>query len=121
MTTHDELIEIERAAWSALRTGGEAATAHYATSLADDVLMLLPGGLVITNRQQVVDSMGGAPWDDVEIEDEQVLDLGGSAAAVSYRATARRGDHRYEALFNSTYVRQDGDWRLALHQQTPIG
>ena len=120
MTTRDELIEIEHAGWDALRTSGEAATAHYATSLADDVLMLLPGGLVITDRQQVVDSMGGAPWDEVQIDDEQVLELGDSAAVVSYRAKARRGDHRYEALFNSTYVRENGDWHLALHQQTPV-
>ena len=46
MTTRNELIEIEHAGWDALRTSGEAATAHYATSLADDVLMLLPRPIV---------------------------------------------------------------------------
>lgn len=37
-----------------------------------------------------------------------------------YAATARRNDTDYPALFNSTYVREDGSWRLGVHQQTPI-
>lgn len=36
------------------------------------------------------------------------------------RGQARRGDTDYEALFNSTYVLEDGSWRLALHQQTSL-
>lgn len=39
---------------------------------------------------------------------------------VVYRATAVRSGAEYEALFNSTYVRVDGAWKLALHQQTPV-
>jgi hypothetical protein len=38
---------------------------------------------------------------------------------VAYKATARRGDDDYTALFNSTYVREGDAWRLTLHQQTP--
>ena len=93
---------------------------HYETVLAHDVLMLLPGGLVIDDRQQVIDSMQGAPFDDFELADERVLELDERTAIVVYRANASRGDVEYEALFNSTYVRENGEWRLALHQQTPI-
>jgi hypothetical protein len=49
-----------------------------------------------------------------------VLELTDGCAVVAYRATARRGGTDYTALFNSTYVRARGSWRLALHQQTPI-
>jgi hypothetical protein len=120
MGTQHDLIELERAAWQALATDGDAAAAHYEASLADDVLMLLPGGLVIDDRQQVIDSMRGAPWNHFDLTDERVLELNPDTAVVAYRATARRGDHDYEALFNSTYVRENGGWRLALHQQTPV-
>lgn len=120
MSIRDELVQREGEAWRALSTGGDAAAAHYERDLAADVLMLLPGGLVIDDRQTVVDSMRGAPWDAYEITDERVVELGADVAVVAYRATARRGDHDYEALFNSTYVRQDGAWKLALHQQTPV-
>jgi hypothetical protein len=46
--------------------------------------------------------------------------LGDDAAVVGYRGTATRDDQPYTALFNSTYVREDGDWKLAVHQQTPV-
>lgn len=39
---------------------------------------------------------------------------------MAYQATAQRDGGDYTALFNSTYVREDGSWRLAVHQQTPI-
>ena len=121
MSDRQDLLELERHSWEALSSGGEAAAEHYTEVLADDVLMLLPGGLVIDDRQKVIDSMRGAPWDAFDIVDERVLALDGRSAVVAYRATARRGDHVYEALFNSTYVRDDsGSWRLVLHQQTPV-
>jgi hypothetical protein len=120
MSTRHDLLELEREAWRALSTDGETAAGHYEKLLAEDVLMLLPGGLVIDDRQAVIDSMLGAPWDRFEITDERVLELDDRIAVVAYRATAQRSDQEYEALFNSTYVRDDGEWRLALHQQTPV-
>ena len=120
MSVRDDLIELERESWRALSTDGDTAAGHYEALLADEVLMLLPGGLVIDDRRKVVDSMRGAHWDSFEITDERVLELDDRTAVVAYRATARRADHDYDALFNSTYVRDDGTWRLVLHQQTPI-
>lgn len=119
MSTREDLLKREREAWRALSTDGETAANHYQAALARDVLMLLPGGLVIDERQDVIDSMRGAPWDGVEISEERVLELGDDVAVVAYRATAHRSGQGYEPLFNSTYLRQNGNWRLALHQQTP--
>jgi hypothetical protein len=118
-TIEEELLQQERAAWEALSTEG-AAGPYYEKNLAHDVLILLPGGLVIADRDQVVDSMRGAPWDRYEITDERVLALTPDSAVVAYRVEADRGDMHYQALLNSTYVREDGEWRLALHQQTPV-
>lgn len=120
MAFDDELIQIEHAAWDALSTSGEAATVFYEEFLAKDVLMLLPGGLVIDDRAQVIASMQGPPWESFEIAEERVLPLGDDTAVVAYRGIARRDGNDYNALFNSTYVREAGAWRLALHQQTPI-
>ena len=119
-TVTEELIELEREGWQALMTAG-AAPAYYDRVLADDIVMLMPGGMVIDDRQTVVDSMRGDPWDEYEvIGEEHVLPVGEGAAVVHYRAKARRGDHRYEALFASTYARVGGTWKLAAHQQTPV-
>jgi hypothetical protein len=119
-TAIEELVQLELDSWTALATAG-AARPHYQRLLADDIAMLLPGGTVIEDRQAVIDSMSGPPWDEYELVGEaHVLPLGDHAGVVHYRARARRGDHRYEALFSSTYVRQHGEWRLAVHQQTPV-
>jgi hypothetical protein len=114
-----ELIDLERRGWAALGAGGEQAAAFYDDVLADDVLFLLPGGLAIDDRQAVVESMSGPPWDSYELRDERVVALGSAAAVVAYRATATRGDTTYDALFASTYVQRGGRWRLVAHQQTP--
>ena len=43
------------------------------------------------------------------------------AALLSYRFRGRRGDDfTYTALMGSVYVRRDGAWRMAFHQQTPV-
>ena len=120
MSTRTDLLNREHAAWRALSTDGETAAGYYATELADDVLMLLPGGLVIDERQDVIVSMRGVPWESFELFEERVVELGDDSAIVAYRATAHRSGQDYEALFNSTYVVQNGEWRLVLHQQTPV-
>jgi hypothetical protein len=116
----DEPIELERAAWRALSTTGDDAAEFYERVLASQVLMLLPGGLVIDDRRKVVQSMHGEPWSSYELSDERTIPLGADAAVVAYKATAQRGEFRYTALFNSTYVREGGEWRMVLHQQTPV-
>ena len=120
MSDHDDLIALERSAWEALSSSGDAAAEFYERVLADEVLMLLPGGMVIDSRDDVINAMRGEPWSSFELSDERVVDLGPASAVVANKATARRGDDDYTALFNSTYVRDGDTWRLALHQQTPV-
>jgi hypothetical protein len=117
---HDELWELERAGWAALSTDGEVASRFYDEVLADEPVFVLPGGLVLDDRDVIIGSMGGAPWDDHTLSDERTVPLGSGTAAVIYRAEAARGGQGYEALVTSTYVRDGGPWRLAVHQQTPI-
>jgi len=119
MTRHDDLLQLEIESWNALTTEG-AAGPFYDDLLAKDVLMLLPGGTVIDDRATVVDSMSGPPWTSFDLSDERVIDLTDESAVVAYRATAVRDGTAYTALFNSTYVLEDGDWHLAIHQQTPV-
>jgi hypothetical protein len=119
MTSEQHLIDLERAGWEALSTGGETATMFYGQVLASRAVMLLPGGMLIDDRDQIIDSMRGRPWDEFQLCDERVHHLGERAAAVLYRAEAKRGDQEYTALCNSTYIFERGRWRLSVHQQTP--
>ncbi len=93
MSQH-ELIDLERSAWKALSTSGDAAAEFYDGVLAKDVLMLLPGGMTIDDRATVVDSMKQADWTSFELSDERVLDLTrrqcGRGLPGQGRATRRR-------------------------------
>ena len=115
----DELVAEERAAWQALSTPGGAG-AYYAEHLADRVLMIFGGGMVIDDRAAALASMDGEPWSSYDIDETRVLPLGSDAAVLAYRVRATRGEHVYEAILNSTYVRAKGGWRMAVHQQSPV-
>ena len=116
----DELIELEERGWQALSSDPSAATEFYDRVLDDAVVMLLPGGLRLDDRDTVVSSMGGAPWASYRLEGPRVHPLGEDTALVAYGVVAERaGSAPYSALISSVYVRRDSDWKLAFHQQTP--
>ena len=115
----EELLELEALGWQALAVGGDGAVGFYDDILADDAIMLFPGALTVQGRPAILASMGGPPWTSYRLADQQVHPLGTDAAAVTYRVTAEREGQSYDALISSVYVRRDGRWRLALHQQTP--
>jgi hypothetical protein len=116
----DELVGLEERGWRALAADPRTAAEFYERVLDEEVVMLLPGGLRLTDRAAVVASMGGAPWASYRLEEPQVHALGEDAAVVTYGVVAQRdGSPPYSALISSTYVRRAGGWRLALHQQTP--
>ncbi len=112
-----ELVELEREGWEALTSarGGE----YYREHLADDALMAFPFGVM--TRDAAIEAMESAPpWSTFEIEDPQVVALTEDSGVVVYRATAQRaGQEPYSAVISSTFVRRDGAWKLAFHQQTP--
>lgn len=81
--------------------------------------MLFPGGMRITGRERILESLGTQPWDSFHIEDPMVLPLAANVATLVYAAKAhRKGSEPYIALISSTYV-HDRTWQLVVHQQTP--
>ena len=76
----------------------------------------------LKTREEVA-SMISEPqrWKDLKLADKQVMNLANDAALLSYRASARRADGEpYEALVSSAYVKENGRWKMAFHQQTPL-
>jgi hypothetical protein len=86
LTDHGEVLELERAGWAALSTGGEAAVRFYREVLSEEPRFVLPGGLLLDDRDAIIRSMGGPPWDHHALHDERVVPLGAGAVAVIYRA-----------------------------------
>jgi hypothetical protein len=115
------LVELEQQGWRALSSSGDAAKAFYAGLLVDDAIMIFPGGLFIKGKGPILNSMAAQPWESFTMEESVVISLSESVSLLAYRVTARREGHDvYEALVSSTYVVQEGNWKLAVHQQTPV-
>jgi ketosteroid isomerase-like protein len=109
----ETLLAIERALGGG---DGDAYRAH----LTDDAVVVVPGAAI--TREQTAHAIDATPgWDDFEISDDKLVQLTPDSALITYRWRSSRGDETYEALMSSVYVKQpDGEWKLALHQQTPV-
>jgi Domain of unknown function (DUF4440) len=116
----DELVDLERQGWEALSSEGNAGREFYASVLREDAVMLFPGGVRLEGREQILQSLGTQPWETFQLEQSRTMWLSRDAATLIYRVKAqRKGNKPYAALISSTYV-NEGGWKLALHQQTPI-
>jgi hypothetical protein len=111
------LLHEEHAGWRALCEG--RAAEYYYRVMTRDAVMLLPGRVI--DRGTVLASLeGAAPWDSYEIHDPRVVRLPSGGGILFYRAIAQRGGVSHDIRMSTTYVRQDGGWAVAAHQQTPV-
>lgn len=115
-----DLLRLEHAGWTSLcdATGDT----FYGRTMTSDGVMVLADGSVL-DRDEVTESLRDAPaWASFEISDERLIELGPDAAALVYTGRAFRaaGGPAFVAVMSSVYVRRDGQWRLALYQQTPV-
>ena len=87
----------------------------------DDATIVFSGGIRISGKEKILESLATQPWKSFQIEDPQVISLSENAEVVVYRVTAQReGSEAYVAFISSTYVLNNGTWKLILHQQTPL-
>ena len=112
------LIALEEQAWQALSQGTGAD--FYQQNLAPDAVMVFPFG-VMTREQTIASLQTAVPWSRYQLEEPHVLPLGEDSAILSYRATAQRtGEPPYVAYMTTVFVKHDGSWQTAFHQQTPV-
>jgi hypothetical protein len=113
MSLRDDLYDLERKL-------GDGNGDTYREHLADDAVVVVPGQAL--SKEETAQAMDASPgWDELSFDDERFVQLGDDTALLSYRFSGRRGeDFRYTALMGSLYVRRDGSWKMAFHQQTPL-
>jgi hypothetical protein len=118
MSIEQILTTLERQGWEALTAGRGAG--FYREHLTADALMVFPFGVL--EREQSIEAIDAAPpWATYHIDESRVIALDGNSALITYRVTAQReGQPPYTAILTSGYVRRDGAWKLAFHQQTPL-
>ena len=111
-----ELLALENAFWE-----GATDADLYREAVADDAVFVFPYGVGAMDKQMVIYAIGAndEDWLSHELTSVQVVPLGDDAAVIAYKAEAERPDDEpFKAWVSSTYVRRDGRWLLAFHQQT---
>lgn len=115
MSNRDDLYKIEKDFWT-----GDAR--YYQENLAEKCMVVFTEMSGLKTRDEVA-SMITEPqrWQDLKLEDKNAVDLSDDAVLLSYKALARRSNGEpYEAYVSSAYVKENGRWRMAFHQQTPV-
>jgi hypothetical protein len=91
----------------------------YRRSVAEDGLMVFPG-MVLTKSQTIDAIVNGPRWRSVSFTDQRIVQLTRDVIVVNYRASGLRDrGSTYSALVSTVYVARDGEWKVALHQQSP--
>ncbi|MDG6110410.1 nuclear transport factor 2 family protein [Dactylosporangium aurantiacum] len=99
----DEQRKLEEVGWHSL-CGGDPVT-HYDAVLTEDALIIVPGAAL--DRQAVLQSWTGVElWQDVQLTDRAVQELGTGVAALVHRATARRASDAepHRAIMTGVYT-----------------
>lgn len=114
-----ELLEVERKLW---RNDVDL----YRDNLVEEALLVFPETGVIGREFALeairIENTAGSRWAEVDFDDVRVLPLLPDVAVLAYKVTARWEHETSEmtALASSVYVKRDGAWKVALHQQSPI-
>ena len=111
----DEVLAIEKGFWT------EADDPQYFSEhIAEGGLTVIePMGFV--EKQQAVAMTADRPWDQVEMLDVQVRQITPDCVIVAYHGRGSQGGDRkpYMGSIAAAYVRQDGQWRLAISAHQP--
>lgn len=111
------LLNEEHAGWQAILAGRGGS--YYQRLMTEDALTIVTDG--VYDREGVGKAFESfEPWDAYEILEPAIIRLGPQAGIVAYRAVASRGGNTREFRMSTTYLYEDGGWKIAAHQQTPL-
>ena len=115
----DDLLDLEKQGWNALTLGNEEAQKFYSSVLREDAVMVFPGGMQITGKDQILESFSPQPWSSYQIIEPSVIPITGDVKTVIYKVIAKRPNSEpYHAIISSTYVHIDDSWKMVHHQQS---
>ncbi|MGD9966500.1 MAG: hypothetical protein AB7T59_08275 [Hyphomonadaceae bacterium] len=111
-----ELLELERGFWT---EGGD----YYRRHVDDQCLLAFDEMAGLHSNEEIAGMNPGAGnWKNVALDEKGVVELSEESAVLTYEVSALRKDGQpYKALVSTGYVQRDGEWKMAFHQQTPLG
>jgi hypothetical protein len=116
----EHLLKVEKGLWT-------NNAPLYRDSLIEEALLVFAETGVITRDAAIEailqENAQGRRWAEVHFDEVRSLQLSADAAVLTYRVAARweHEETQSSALASSVYVKRNNAWKLALHQQTPLG
>ena len=115
----DDLPDLEKQGWNTLTLGKDEAQNFYSSVLREDAVMVFPGGMKITGKDQILELFSSQPWSSFQMNEANVIPISDDVKMVIYRVIAKRPDSDpYHAIISSTYVHIDDSWKMVHHQQS---
>ncbi|HEY7764319.1 MAG TPA: nuclear transport factor 2 family protein [Aestuariivirgaceae bacterium] len=114
--SRDDLFRMEEKFWT-----GDAE--FYRRNLDDKCLVVFTEMAGLMDKEQIAGTIKNPNrWRKLDLKDRNFLPLADDVAVLSYKASAVRDNgEAYEALVSTIYKRRNGGWKMAFHQQTPLG
>jgi hypothetical protein len=115
MILSNELFDLEKNFW----TGNSD---FYRQHLADDCMVVFSEMAGLLSKEEIASQIkDGTRWHNVDIREKGLVELADDVALLSYEAHATRANGEpFQALVSSAYVKKNGGWKMAFHQQTPL-
>jgi hypothetical protein len=115
MALEQDLMKLEKGFWT---EGGD----YYRDHLDDECLVVFTDMAGMQTNEEIARMNPGAGnWVNVKIDEKGFVELSDDAALLTYEAQAqRKNGEPYKALVTTGYVKRDGEWKMAFHQQTPL-
>lgn len=115
MSIDQDLLALEKGFW----TEG----ADYYREHVDEACLLAFTEMAGLHSNEEIASMnpGAGNWSDVTLQERGLVELSDRTVILTYEVNAKRkSGEPYRAVVSTAYVKRDGDWKMAFHQQTPL-
>jgi hypothetical protein len=115
MALEQDLLRLEKGFWT---EGGD----YYRTHVDEECLLAFTEMAGVHSNEEIAGMNPGANnWRDIDLDEKGCVQLLDDAAVITYEVNATRSNGEpYKALVSTGYVKRDGEWKMAFHQQTPL-
>lgn len=115
MAIEQDLLKLEEGFWT---EGGD----YYREHVDDECLLAFAEMAGLHSNEEIAGMNPGANnWKNVNLDGKGLVQLSDASVVLTYEVNAeRKNGEPYKALVSTGYVRRDGEWKMAFHQQTPL-
>ena len=115
MALEQDLMQLEKGFWT---EGGD----YYREHVDEDCLVAFEGMAGVHSNEEIAGMNPGAGnWTGAKLEEKGLIELSDESLILTYEVSATKKDGAtHRALCSTGYVKRDGEWKMAFHQQTPL-